>query len=396
MLKHILEHKDLPSIFLKRGEERRIKNGHFWVFSNEISEILKIEPGSLVALYNYNKEFIGIGYFNPHSLISFRLLSRDKILKPDFIVERIELARKKRRFYQEDESFRIVFSEADYLPGLIVDRYQNHVVLQTLTAGMENLLEDIIFSVDKILNPSTIFIKNDSKVRELEGLPLYNKLVKGKSSKIEAKFLNTLFSFDLEKAQKSGLYLDQRDNLTYLEQFDFKNKVVIDLFSYFGSFGIMALKKGAKKVYFVDSSRYSLSVLEDVCRRLKFSNYEAICSDAFDFLGQMIKGEERFDFIFSDPPSFTKSAKEKESAYRGYVRLNERCLRLLNEGGMLVASCCSHHISAERFYESLIEAAVRSKKEAKFIHFGKQSLDHPVMLKFAESFYLKTFFVVVD
>lgn len=395
MLSQLLEYKDLPSIFLKRGAEKRIKNGHFWVFSNEISEVLKIKPGSFVSLYTYNKDFIGIGYFNPHSLISFRLLGKDKILKPNFIEKRIELARNK-RFYSEEESFRIIFSEADYLPGLIVDRYQNHFVIQTLTAGMENLVEDIIFSVDKIFNPATIFLKNDSKVRELEGLPLYNRLVKGKSSNIEAKFLNTFFSFDLEKAQKSGLYLDQRDNLTYLEQFDFKNKVVLDLFSYFGSFGILALKKGAKKVYFVDSSKYSLSVLEDVCRRLKFSNYEVICLDAFDFLGQMIRGEERFDFIFSDPPSFAKSAKEKESAYRGYVRLNERCLRLLKEGGMLVASCCSHHISVERFYESLMEAAIRSKKEARFIHFGKQSLDHPIILKFAESFYLKTFFVIVD
>lgn len=389
--------QSLPSIKLKKNCGKRFKKGHPWVFSNELEQIPKYDSGSLVSLLSETSKPLAIGYFNPHSLIAFRVLTRNNFLNENFIDERIKVALNYRnQIYPNTEAKRIVFSEADHLPGLIVDNYGSTVVVELLTAGMQKLKENIILSIDKILKPEKIILKNDSSSRALESLEKELILLKGNDTNIYAEFLGTQYKFDAFKAQKTGLFLDQRENLSFLSQFGFKGKRVIDLFSYFGSWGIRTLTLGAENVTFVDSSKYAIQIASETSKRQGFTNFVTVEENVFDYLANLISDVEKFDFVFSDPPSFAKSQKHIKEAYRAYVRLNEKCLRILKKGGILVASSCSYNISYETFFESLKESCSKAGKEVRLLFSGRQSLDHPILLNFPESDYLKTFFLKVE
>lgn len=387
----------LPSIKLKKNCGKRFRKGHPWVFSNELEIIPKYDSGSLVTLLSETGKPLAIGYFNPYSLISFRVLTKNNFLNENFLEERIKTALNYRdQIYPSNEARRIVFGEADYLPGLIVDNYGSAVVIELLTAGMQKLKENIITFIDKILKPEKIILKNDSSSRALENLEKELILLKGNDTNIFAEFLGTQYQFDSFKAQKTGLFLDQRENLSLLSYFDFKGKRVIDLFSYFGSWGIRALSLGAKDVTFVDSSKYAIQIASETAKRQGFTNFVAVEENVFDYLSNLISDGEKFDFVFSDPPSFAKSQKHIKEAYIAYVRLNEKCLRFLKKGGILVASSCSYNISYETFFESLKESCSKAGKEVRLLFSGMQSLDHPILLNFPESYYLKTFFLKVE
>lgn len=386
----------LPTIKFKKNCEKRFRKGHPWVFSNELEQTPKYEKGEIVCLLSSTGKFAAIGYYNPHSLICFRELSRSDFIEDDFIVERIKKALEYRnRLYKEEEAKRIVYGESDRLPGLIVDFYKKVVVLQILTAGMERFRNEIIEAVDTIFKPEAIIIKNDSPSRTLENLGKEILTVKGSSSISDAIFLGIKFSFNIEKAQKTGLFLDQRENLLLLSSFEFKEKRVLDLFSYFGSWGLRSLQLGAKEVYFVDSSQYALQIAYETAKKSNFNNFLTIEENVFDYLSKIISQGEKYDFVFSDPPTFAKSSKHIKEAYKAYVRLNEKCFKVLKRGGIFVASSCSHHISYELFLESLKESAANSGRQVLFLFSGIQSLDHPILLNFPESNYLKTFFLKV-
>jgi 23S rRNA (cytosine1962-C5)-methyltransferase len=387
----------LPSIKFRKNGDKRFKKGHPWVFSNELEDTPKYESGTMVSLLSDNNKIAAIGYYNPHSLIAFRELVRSDLIKDKFIEERIKKALNYRaRMYPKEEAKRLVYGESDRLPGLIIDLYGESCIIQILTAGMEKLKDKVVDAVEQIVKPEKIIFKNDTPSRILENLEKQIVLVKGGDTLIEANFLGVKFHFDAEKAQKTGLFLDQRDNISILSSFDFKEKRVLDLFSYFGSWGIRALNLGAESVTFVDSSRYALQIASQTAENSGFHNFFAVESNVFDYLSSLISKGEKFDFVFSDPPAFAKSSKHIKEAYRAYARLNEKCFRVLNKGGILVASSCSHHIPYEIFLNSLEEASSNSKRQANLLFSGRQSLDHPILLNFPESSYLKTFFLKLE
>jgi 23S rRNA (cytosine1962-C5)-methyltransferase len=386
----------LPKIKLKKAGGRRFKEGHPWVFSNELEEVPKLSPGTLVSLSDAHGKFLAIGYFNPKTLISFRLLTKKENLGPDFLLERIEKAVISRKeAYPLNEAARVVFGESDSLPGLVIDDFKGAVVIQILTAGMENFKDAIVKSADALLDTGIIFLKNDSSMRVMEGLPKENIIAKGSETLIKTTFSGLFFEFDLARAQKTGLFLDQRENLKILSSFDFKGKKALDLFTYFGCWGMTALKNGAEKTLFVDSSRYALETAEKALALSSLNGGELMESNVFDYLPKLHEDGERFDFIFSDPPAFAKSAKHVNEAYKAYRRLNEMCMKLASKDGTLVASSCSYNMSQELFLESLKEAAARAKRDVRFLFWGRQSLDHPISLSFPESNYLKCAFLKI-
>ncbi|MCX7829891.1 MAG: class I SAM-dependent rRNA methyltransferase [Acidobacteria bacterium] len=387
----------LPEIKFRKNGDRRFKKGHPWVFSNELEEIPKYDKGSLVSLLYPNEKLAAIGFFNPHSLIAFREITRSEQIKANFLEERIKKSIDFRnKLYPKDEAKRIVFGESDHLPGLIIDYYGTVVVVQILTAGMEKLKEKIVEAINDIFNPEKIVLKNDSPSRALENIDIEFAVVKGSDSIVQKNFMENIFKFDLAKAQKTGLFLDQRENLSFLSQFDFKGKKALDLFCYFGSWGLRALKLGAERAIFVDSSKYAVEVAAETAKSNGFGNFATEEENVFDYLSTTAAKGEKFDFVFSDPPAFAKSARHMKEAYRAYIRLNEKCLRILNKGGILVASSCSYHIPYELFLESLMESASISKRNARLLFAGRQSLDHPILLNFPESNYLKTFFIQIE
>lgn len=387
----------LPSLKFRKNGDKRFKKGHPWVFSNELDDLPKYESGEMVSLFSNSGKLAAIGYYNPHSLIAFGELVRSDLIKDDFINERIKKALNYRnQLYPKEEAKRVIYGESDRLPGLIVDLYGNSVVIQTLTAGMEKLKDKVVDALEQIIKPEKIFFKNDTSSRALENLEKEFSIVKGRDAFIEATFLGVKFNFDAEKAQKTGLFLDQRDNISLLSSFDLKGKKVLDLFSYFGAWGLRALTLGAASVTFVDSSRYALQIASETAQKSGFGNCFSVESNVFDYLASLISQGDKFDFVFSDPPAFAKSSKHIKEACRAYTRLNEKCLRVLNKGGVLIASSCSHHIPYEIFLNTLEEAASNSKKQVRLLFSGRQSLDHPILLNFPESSYLKTFFLKVE
>jgi 23S rRNA (cytosine1962-C5)-methyltransferase len=386
----------LPRVRLKSAGGRRFREGHPWVFSNELAGIPKLAPGTTVALDDAGGGFLAIGCFNPKSLISFRTLTRKEELSPSFIKERIGRASEQRKtIIPEGEARRVVFGESDRLPGLVIDDYGKAVSVQLLTAGMENFKEEIASAVDELFSPDVIFFKNDSSMRELEGLPKESFLHKGASSVTSTKFRGLSFEFDLALAQKTGLFLDQRENLELVSSFDLKGKRALDLFCYYGCWGMTALHSGAREALFVDSSRRALEAAEKALELSGLKGADLMESDVFDYLPKLKADGEKFDIVFSDPPAFAKSAKHVREAYKAYRKLNEGCMKLLSKGGILVASSCSYNMPRELFLESLQEAAARSRRDVRFLFWGRQSFDHPVSLSFPESAYLKTAFLKI-
>ncbi len=386
----------VPRLRLKSGGGRRFREGHPWVFSNELAAIPKLPPGTMVSLDDAGGGSLAIGYFNPKSLISFRTLTRKEELEPSFIRERIKSSAAQRdAMIPQVEARRVVFGESDRLPGLVIDHYGKAVVVQLLTAGMESFREEVASAVEELFRPDAIFFKNDSSMRELEGLPKESFLYKGGSSVTGTEFCGLSFEFDLALAQKTGLFLDQRENLKLASSFDLKGKRVLDLFCYFGCWGMTALRSGAKEALFVDSSRPALETAEKALELSGLKGADLMESDVFDYLPKLRADGEKFDVVFSDPPAFAKSAKHVREAYKAYRKLNEGCLKLLSKGGILVASSCSYNMPQELFLESLQEAAARSRRDVRFLFWGIQSFDHPVSLSFPESAYLKTAFLKI-
>lgn len=380
-------------------EARRIKNGHLWIFSNELSQSPKaFEPGSLVEIYDRMGRFLGIGYINPNSLISIRLLTRKREkIDGEFFRQRIKEAIEFRKGFLPSLSLaRLIYSEADFLPGLIVDKYNNSLSIQILTMGMERF-SDLVFEIlDELLRPDSIVLRNDSPSRILEGLPLEKKVIKGEKGKREmVKEGEVFFEIDLLEGQKTGFFLDQRENrIAFRDYID--GGEGLDLFCYSGGFGLHLAKKGAK-VKGVDESGLAIELGK---RSLEFNGledrYEFIKADVFEFLRKAEEDGKRFDFIVLDPPSFAKSRKEKKDAMRGYKEINRIAIKLLKKGGLLCTSSCSYHISLEEFIDILSEALRDAKREARILEIRFQSRDHPILPQVPETRYLKSLFLRIS
>ena len=386
----------LPHLRLQKGREKRIRSGHPWIFSNELQAVPDLASGALVAVDGPGGEPLGLGYYNPHTLIAVRWLQHGGTELPErWLEERIEKAIERRKaLYPHEECARVIFGEADGLPGLVVDRYGEALVIQTLTAGMEVLRHRVEESLDFFLHPKVLVRRDDSAMRELEGLPRALQVLPEEAPPTaKVHYLGLELQVPLEEGQKTGLFLDQRENVRTFAPLVKPGASVLDVFCYQGVWGMSALKSGAGSCEFVDAS---LSACERVDGTLK-ANHLPDCEihngDAFDVLSALRAAGKRFDAVVVDPPAFAKSKKHLTEALGGYRRINEQAMGLVKPGGLLVTCSCSHHVSREDFREVLREAAAKTRRTAELIEFRGAAPDHPVLLSFPEGDYLKAAFL---
>lgn len=390
----------LRKLRLKRGQERRLKDGYPWVFSNQVDDPLKeFQPGEIVRLTQRGGRFLGVCYVNPHSLIACRLLTRDDIdIDVDFFIKRFERAHRLRQNILPGEAaVREVFSESDGLPGLMVDRYRDVLVISITTAGMDALKPQIIEALQTVFHPAGIYERSDASIRKLEGLEPVTGIIAGKVSPqpIWVRFAGVSLPADVRKGQKTGLYLDQRLNIESLAGIT-KESRVLDAFSYVGVWGIKAAKSGAREVTFLDSSAPALDAAMMAARRARVVDQcHSLKGDAFQVFKDLIADHHLYDVIFLDPPSFIRSKSRFREGYRGYFDLNRKAVALLASGGILVTSSCSHHMSLESFLEMLGAVLRSAEREGKFLYIGRQALDHPVLPAMPETDYLKCIAVQV-
>lgn len=378
----------MERVYLKKTS--RLHSGHLWVFSNEIEGSLRrYQPGEVVELRDKKENFLGIGYINPYSLITIRILSKKKEeINRRFFEKRLRDALFYReRFLSDQSSFRVVYSESDFLPGLIVDKYADWIVIQSLTAGMDRFVEKIAEILNQLLKPSTIFLKNDAPQRTLEGLELTNTFLKGSGESLPLiKEGGVLLKVDPVEGQKTGFFLDQRENRLCLSGL-IKGGKGLDLFCYSGAWGLQLAKNGAQ-VLFIDSSEKALGLamenaeINGLMQRVSF-----LRANVFDYLTE-VKAQE-FDFIVLDPPAFVKSRQKIKEAIKGYRFINSAAMSLIKKGGILCTSSCSHHISRQTFLDILRSAAKDSGRSLRILEIRSQSKDHPILIQVPETEYLK-------
>ncbi len=380
---------EMEKVYLKRSS--RILSGHLWVFSNEIEGSPKrFEQGTIIEVYDRARYFLGLGYINPHSLISIRLLTDQfEKIDRDFFRKRIKNALEyRRRLFPDADSFRVVYSEGDMLPGLIVDKYRDVLAIQTLTAGMNRLKDTIIEVLEEIFHPASMVLRNDSPFRELEGLSLEKGLIKGDTAEVVIKEGGLSFIVDTLSGQKTGFFLDQRENRLTFTKLIGKGRG-LDLFCYSGAWAVHMASSGAQ-VTGIDQSDHAIELakrnaeinnLTDRCRFIK--------ADVFDFINEEINRGNSYDYIVLDPPAFVKSKEKIREAIRAYRKINASAMRLLDKGGLLATSSCSHHISREVFLDILRSAAKDARRRFRLIEVRSQARDHPVLLSMPETEYLK-------
>ena len=386
----------MTRITLNKNEDRRIKSGHPWVFSNEIREVAGERVAGIAAeLYDAAGGFIGVGHYNAHSLIAFRLVSRqhEDIDSAAFFEARIAAALAHRTTrYPGLVTFRAVYGESDFLPGLVVDRYGDYLSLQLLSAGMDCRREQIVAALRNVFNPAGIIARNDVAVRKLEGLEEQVELLWGDiPERVEMTENGLLFQVNLREGQKTGGFLDQKQNHLLLKEIS-AGKNVLDCFCYTGGWAVHAASFGAQSVLGLDISARAVgqassnAKLNKVSDRVRFEE-----CDAFERLRSLHQEGQRFGVIVMDPPAFVKSRKNIAEATKGYLTVNRRALELLEPGGYLITCSCSYHMGREAFRDMLIQAARLAKREVRLVETCSQAADHPVLLSFPESEYLKCF-----
>lgn len=395
---HFIREKDRTMLHVKlqRGADKRSKDGHPWIFSNEIGEISGERiPGETAEVYSSAGDYIGTGYYNPQSLIAVRLLSRNRedIDSEPFYRRKILKALEYRQTsYPGLETFRAVYGEGDFLPGLVVDKYGDYLSVQFLTRGIERRRDPVVGALVDIFAPKGIAARNDVAVRGLEGLEEKVETLYGEIPEtVEIDEHGLRFMVNILEGQKTGQFLDQKENHRLLEKIC-SDKVVLDCFCYSGSWAIHAAAYGADSVIGVDSSEKAISIGRENAALNGFSDkvrFEA--SDAFERL-RSFKGEGKlFDVVVLDPPAFIKSRKHIKEGVKGYLTINRRAMDILEAGGYLVTCSCSHHMSTGMFREMLHKAALQSGREMRLIETRSQAPDHPVLLSVPETEYLKCF-----
>lgn len=388
-----------PPLFLRRQEERRLKAGHLWIYSNEIdtskSPLKQFQAGELVQVYNDRQQYLGIGYINPNTLLAARLLSnQSEEINEYFFQTRIRQALVLRDRIFAKPYYRLIYGESDGLPGLIVDRYGDILVAQITTAGMEKMLPLILAALQSDLKPTHILLRNDSQIRQLEGLTLYTKVASGNDFPTSMTVIENDVPFEIvsESGQKTGWFYDHRDNRARLRRY-VKNKKILDVFSYVGGWGIQAAAFGAQSVMCVDSSAQAIQqVLINAALNQVSDKVTTICADAFEALKNLQIENQSFDVIILDPPAFIKKRKDQAAGEAAYQRLNELALNLLQPGGILISASCSLHLGADTLLDLIRRASLKTKQSVKILERGFQGPDHPVHPAIPETAYLKAFY----
>lgn len=385
-----------PALRLKNGEDRRLSAGHLWVFSNEVdtaaTPLTAFAKGDFCRVVSSRDKFLGYAYVNPNSLISARIMGRDQRYPPgrSLIVHRLQVALSLRERLYDKPFYRLVYGESDGLPGLVLDRYGDHIVGQIATAGMEALKADIVAAVQKVLSPKAMIWKNDSGARELEGLPSYVEAAVGEMPDVlEVEENGVRFRVPSLTGQKTGWFFDQAANrhafLKYV-----KGLRVLDVFSYLGAWGLSAAKAGASEVTCVDSSAAALGMLEETAAANGLA-VNTLKGDAFDVLEKLHEDRRKFDVVVIDPPAFIKRKKDIPKGEAAYRRLNQLAMQLLDRDGILVSCSCSYHLEADQLLGAINKAGRHVGRFVQVLEAGGQAPDHPLHPAIPETRYLKAF-----
>jgi 23S rRNA (cytosine1962-C5)-methyltransferase len=378
-------------LVLRKQEEERLLSGHQWIFSNEIKTIQgNPEPGDVIELHRHDGKFLGIGFFHPNSLIAFRLLSREREeITFEFFEKRLSQALSlRRRLFPHAETFRLAHGEGDFLPGLIIDKYNEYVSIQTLSLGMDRRITLICDVLESLLHPKAIVERNESPLRTLEQLPLKKDVLRGTLEQTIVAENGVKFKIDLLSGQKTGIFLDQRDNRKAIRRY-VKGATVLDCFCNEGGFSLNAVEGGAESVRGVDSSDTAIAKAKVNATINQKTNLVFEVADVFELLKSAADDQKRYDAIILDPPSFARNKKSVFTALRGYKEINTNALRLINPGGFLISASCSHHVAEDAFF-STIEASARSAgRSVQLLESAGASPDHPVLPSMPETRYLK-------
>lgn len=392
-----------PEIYLKKNEDKRLRQGHLWVFSNEIdvsrTPLDQFAAGDLVQVKASDNKVMGTAYINPQSLICARLLSRKANLKcgSNFFQERIATALALREKLYDKPYYRLVYGESDGLPGLVIDRFGSVLSVQITTAGIELRKDSLITALDELFSPTAIVLKNDGSQRQLEGLAMESHVVHGELPEpliIEEN--RAKFKVDILGGQKTGWFYDHRNSRALLASLA-KNQRVLDLFSYTGAWGIPAALCGASEVVCVDASEAAIGLATDNAALNGVTNtMQFIRSDVFDYLKQARQDNQLYDIIVLDPPALIKRKKDFKQGYEAYRRLNQLALQVLAKNGILVSASCSYHLNVDNLQELLRSSGRHIDRHLTFFACGGQGGDHPIDPAIPETQYLKTFFCNVS
>lgn len=387
----------LPELRLKRGEDRRLTAGHLWVFSNEVdtarTPLPGFEPGAICRVMSERDKFLGYAYVNPHSLICARILGRDPEYPPgkSLLVHRLQIAQSLRRSLYDRPFYRLAYGESDALPGLVLDRFGDVIVGQIATAGMEAMRADVEAAVRKAIAPAALLWKNDSGVRELEGLPSYVATAFGEVPEfVEVEEGGVTFRIPLGSGQKTGWFFDQAANRLALRKY-VGGARVLDVFSYLGGWGLGALRAGATEVTCVDSSAPALEGLQ-AAAAANGMKPTTIRGDAFDVMEKLHAERRRFDVVVLDPPAFIKRKKDIPKGEAAYRRLNQLAISLLERDGILVSCSCSYHLDPQQLLTAIQRGARHLDRFAQVVEVGGQAPDHPIHPAIPETRYLKAYF----
>lgn len=396
----------LPELWLRRGEDQRLRAGHLWVFSNEIdtarTPLTAFAPGEQVALCNDRGQFQAVAYVNPATLIAARILTREHLRFDALALQRrLQTALALRTKLYPAPYYRAVFGESDGLPGLVLDRFADLIVGQIATAGMERLKGELEQAIRQVFSPKTLLWKNDAGSRAVEGLPEYVELAFGEAPR-DVEVIETLADgrevrcqTPLGAGQKTGWFYDQAFNRSLLARFMPREASVLDVCCYAGGWAATAAMLGARQVECVDSSATALaSAGTNVERNARVTGLQAVChrGDAFDELARLAAEGRRFDVVVIDPPAFIKRRKDTPQGVAAYRKLNQLALRLLVDDGLLISCSCSHHLSAEALQGAIQAAARQTGRMVQILHQAGQAPDHPLHPAIPETRYLKSFF----
>jgi 23S rRNA (cytosine1962-C5)-methyltransferase len=390
----------MTKVYLKRKISSRVFNGHPWIFNNEVEKIEgDANGGEVTEVFTYNKKFIGKGYINPKSQILVRLLTRDKgvEINEQFFIDQIAKCWEYRKQLGYTENCRLVFGEADSLPQLIIDKFNDYFVIQTLALGIDVWKPAIIKALNTIFHPKGIYERNDVPIRELEGLPLQKGFL---SEPFDTKIIineNGLrFYVDIENGQKTGYFLDQQDNRRSIQHI-VKGAEVLGVFTYTGTFEIHAVHYGAKSALGLD---ISANAVQQATQNAELNGVGDICrfetANAFDVLKQWGKDGRKYDVVMLDPPAFTKSRETIQKAIKGYNEINLRGMKLIRPGGFLVTSSCTNLVNQELFLQIIDMAAKDARRKIRQVAFQTQSPDHPIIRDIENTQYLKFLIIQLE
>ena len=386
-------------VFLNKNEEIEKKEGYPWIFNNEVNHFEgDIESGKVCKVYTYDNKFLAYGFFNSASKIMVRILSLDEndVIDYNFFREKIKNAIEFRESLNlgDTNCMRLVFSEADMLPGLIVDKYGDYLCISISCLGMSNIKQDIISILVELTNTKGIYERSDSQSLSKEGMEEHTGIIYGSfDPKVLVKENGIKFYVDMENGQKTGYFLDQKLNRDNIKTYC-KNKDVLDLFSNVGGFALNAAKNGAKSVTALDISSLACSEIENNAKLNGF-NLNVICDDTFNFLRDP-NNYNKYDLIVLDPPAFTKSKDTVKKAYKGYKEINLQAMKLLRKNGILMTFSCSQHMTKSLFLEMVLDAAKDSKRRVSIIDERIQSPDHPSLVSTDVDLYLKSLTLRVE